>query len=152
MKPVSAAARPLGHGAMPLGRGATPDGARPSPDARDRLCGLAKQLEGVFMTQLFKAMRESVPQHGLGEASSGEQMFTSMLDEKIADQAAARMNDGVSEALVRQLARANQGRVGGDRPGAAPVPPHPAAVKPASLEPRREPMPLAPGLPRESDP
>jgi peptidoglycan hydrolase FlgJ len=92
MKPVARAAAPA------------PPVVAPAADERARLRTLARQLEGVFVAQLFKAMRESVPRGGLTDGGSGGEMFTAMLDEKVADQAAARMNDHLGEALVRQLA------------------------------------------------
>jgi Rod binding domain-containing protein len=50
-------------------------------------------------------MRESIPEGGVTERSAGEQMFTSMLDEKIAQAGASRDGRGISEALYRQLSR-----------------------------------------------
>ncbi|MBI1809965.1 MAG: chemotaxis protein chel, partial [Gemmatimonadetes bacterium] len=38
----------------------------------DRLRKTAKQLEGVFVQQLFKAMRETVPKDGVTGGGSGE--------------------------------------------------------------------------------
>ena len=77
---------------------ATPDEAR--------LRALAHQMEGVFLGQLFQAMRASVP-HGEGvlAVSPGEEMFTSLMDEKLSQEAAEKMTRGVGEALYRQLAK-----------------------------------------------
>ncbi|MBL8982503.1 MAG: flagellar biosynthesis protein FlgJ, partial [Gemmatimonadetes bacterium] len=46
----------------------------PSPDEA-RLADAVRQLEGVFVEQLFKAMRETVPTDGLTSGGAGEQMF-----------------------------------------------------------------------------
>ena len=73
-----------------------------SDDAR--LHQTARQLEGVFMEYLFKAMRETVPQDGVIESGSGESIFTGLLDQHVADAAAARQEDGLGDALYRQLA------------------------------------------------
>jgi flagellar protein FlgJ len=79
--------------------------AAPPPDAHARLRRMAHELEGVFLNQLFKAMRASVPQNGLIEAAPGQELFTSLLDERLASQAAERMKGDLGEALYRQLAR-----------------------------------------------
>jgi Rod binding domain-containing protein len=56
------------------------------------------------MQQMFKAMRETVPAGGMFDGGSGEEIFTGMLDEHIADVAASRQQNGLGEALYRQLA------------------------------------------------
>lgn len=82
----------------------TPAHAPQDPDGTGRrLRDLADQLEGLFIGQLFQAMRASVPSGGLIEQDSGQQMFNAMMDERLADVAAHRMTGGISEALYRQL-------------------------------------------------
>ena len=66
---------------------------------------LAKDLESVFLNQLFQAMRASVPESGLIESSPGQEMFTAMMDEHLAREAAHRIDSKLSEALYRQLSR-----------------------------------------------
>jgi flagellar protein FlgJ len=69
----------------------------------EKLRQLSKDLEGVFLGQLFQAMRQTVPQ---GEdADPGRETFTAMLDDTLAREAAQGMRGGVSEALYRQLSR-----------------------------------------------
>jgi peptidoglycan hydrolase FlgJ len=70
---------------------------------RAKLRKAAHQLEGVFLSHLFKAMRETVPQDG--EAPEGQAMFTSMLDDELAAKAADQLQRGLGEALYRQLSR-----------------------------------------------
>jgi flagellar protein FlgJ len=72
---------------------------------RARLRTAAHQLEGVFLSQLFKAMRNTVPNTGSGAGSEGRELFTSMLDDTLAERAAGRMTHGLGEALYRQLSR-----------------------------------------------
>lgn len=76
-------------------------------DAHDvraaRLQGTAHQLEGVFVLQMLKAMRATVPKGGIAEASNGEETFTSMLDQKIADRIPAQWKHGLTDALMKQL-------------------------------------------------
>ena len=79
-------------------------GGKPA-DAHEQLRQASRALEAVFLTQLLQAMRESIPEGGVTERSQGEQMFTTMLDEKIAQAGAGRNGRGISEALYRQLSR-----------------------------------------------
>jgi len=72
-------------------------------DEAARLRKAAAEVEGVFMQQLFKAMRATVPAGGLFDGGTGEDMFTGMLDEHVANVAAARQKHGLGEALYRQL-------------------------------------------------
>lgn len=83
-----------------LGQGPTP------PTARERLQKQAQELESVFYAQLFQAMRQTVPSEGgLLEQSTGEQMFTGMLDEQVARFAAERSDSGLAAAMTKQLGR-----------------------------------------------
>ena len=77
----------------------------PARSDRAQLRKVAHQLEAVFLNQLFQAMRASVPQSGLGGENSGGELFTSLLDEKLAGIASERMHRGVGEALYRELSR-----------------------------------------------
>ena len=70
-----------------------------------RLRKSALQLEGLFVQRLFAAMRETVPDDGLVSQGSAESTFTSMLDEKLAEQVPAQWNGShsLAEALYHQL-------------------------------------------------
>lgn len=76
----------------------------PGPE-HQRLRQAAHQLEGVFMSQLLSAMRQTVQQDGVVQTDGGQEMFTSMLDQKIADISARRSDHGVGERLYQQLSR-----------------------------------------------
>ena len=90
----------------PLAGGVAGPIAQTSTDARAALRAVAHELEGVFMAQLFAAMRASVPQGGLVEPGAGRDLFTSMLDDCLANLAAQRLRGGLGDALYRQLSRA----------------------------------------------
>ena len=75
------------------------------PDARARLREASATLEGVFLHQLFQAMRATIPEGGALTRSEGEQMFTGMLDEQLSQLTAARSTRGLGEAIYRQLSR-----------------------------------------------
>lgn len=88
-----------GPGAL---RAAAPTPPDPMTAERAKLRQAAHQLEGVFLAQLFQAMRATVPADGAGQA---EQQFQAMLDDTLAGQATLRTERGLGEALYRQLAR-----------------------------------------------
>ncbi len=67
-----------------------------------RLQQTASRLEGVFVEQLFKAMRETVPQDGAADGG-GEEIFTSLFDQELAGRAPAQWQSGLGRAIVRAL-------------------------------------------------
>jgi Rod binding domain-containing protein len=73
-----------------------------SPDAALRRT--SQQLEGVFVAQLFKVMRETVGHDGYVDGGAGEDMFTGLFDEKIAEAAPQQWHDGLAASIYRQLA------------------------------------------------
>ncbi|MFN8582728.1 MAG: rod-binding protein [Gemmatimonadaceae bacterium] len=97
-----------------IGRVGTRDATLPSNDEAG-LRRVARQLEGVFVQQIFKAMRDTVPHDGAIDGGAGEEMFTGMMDEHISSDVPAQWSHGIGEALVRQLRGALQ-------PATAPTP------------------------------
>ena len=93
----------------------TTESARPD---EQRLRAVAKQLEGVFVQQLFKAMRETVPQEGFANGGAGEEIFTGLMDETMATHVPDQWNRGIGESLYRQLRAALPPQV---NPGVAPA-------------------------------
>lgn len=85
------------------GTGSATPGVGPSPE-RARLTEAMRQLEGVFVQELFKAMRATVPDEGVASGGSAGQMFTSMLDEKLASLVPESWrHEGLESALLRQF-------------------------------------------------
>lgn len=76
----------------------------PAPDKLAKMKDVAARFEGVFVEQLFKAMRETVPQDGELSGGAGEEMFTSLLDEHVSGEAPRQWHHGVRDALVAHLA------------------------------------------------
>jgi len=70
-----------------------------------RLKKTALQLEGLFVQRLFAAMRDTVPDDGLVAQSNGESTFTSLLDEKLSEQAPTQWKGAhsLANALYHQL-------------------------------------------------
>jgi peptidoglycan hydrolase FlgJ len=71
-------------------------------EARKRLRQAASDFEGVFIAQLFREMRATVPLDE--EAGPGQELFNSMLDDTMAREMAGRTSRGLGEGLYRQLA------------------------------------------------
>jgi peptidoglycan hydrolase FlgJ len=89
-----------------------------------RLRAAARQLEGVFVQQMFKAMRDSVPGGGIVDGGAGEETFTGLLDEHLASQAAEGNGRGPGEALFLQMRAAWQASTAdGDTPAEGQVAP-----------------------------
>ena len=80
-----------------------PAGTDPRDARAAKIQNTARQLEGVFVLQMLKARRATVPKGGVIEASNGEETFTSMLDQKIADKIPAQWKHGLTDALMKQL-------------------------------------------------
>lgn len=85
--------------------GPTSVGSLPPTGVHSQLQRLARELESVFLNQLFQAMRAAVPEGGFIESSPGQQMFTAMLDEQLAREAVQRLDSKLSNMLCRQLSR-----------------------------------------------
>ena len=64
-----------------------------------------RALEGVFLSQLFRAMRATVPEGGIMESSAAEDTFVSMFDEQMAERLAQRTDGGLGDMLYEQLRR-----------------------------------------------
>jgi flagellar protein FlgJ len=74
-------------------------------DDHARLRKAAHELEGLFVAELFKAMRATVPEDGILSQAPGQDLFQGMMDDRIADLYAGRSSHGLGEALYRQLSR-----------------------------------------------
>ena len=72
---------------------------------RERLRATTQLLEGTFYQEMFKVMRASVPEGGALSGGTGQEMFESLLDQRIADAAAVRSEDGLGSALYRHFTR-----------------------------------------------
>jgi flagellar protein FlgJ len=101
--------------------------------------GAAQQFEALFLQTLLKSMRDATPQDGLMD-SEQTRMYTSMLDQQLAQSLSAR-GTGLAELMLRQL-RHN---------GAAAAPAAPAGAAAAGIE-ARAPAPVAAPRPAADPP
>jgi flagellar protein FlgJ len=87
-----------------IGLTATPPATTDTQHAK--LKKAAEQLEGMFVQQLYKAMRDTVPQQeGIVSGGAGEDIFTGLLDQHLAAETPTHWEGGLSDALYRQLSR-----------------------------------------------
>lgn len=78
----------------------------PADSSSAKLKKSAQQLEGMFVQQLYKAMRDTVPQQeGIVSGGAGEDIFTGLMDQHLAAETPKHWVGGLSDALVRQLSR-----------------------------------------------
>lgn len=64
----------------------------------------AADLQGLFVQQMYKAMRESVStEGGLVERSQGEEMFAGLMDERFAADTGTRWHRGLGDAIYRAI-------------------------------------------------
>lgn len=104
----------------PMRLAATTPNATESRDAK--LKRAAQQLEGVFVQQLYKTMRDTVPQQeGIVSGGAGEEIFTGLLDQHLAAETPRHWEGGLSDALVRQLRRGLPSDVSAAATAAAPT-------------------------------
>ncbi|MEE2787571.1 MAG: peptidoglycan DD-metalloendopeptidase family protein [Myxococcota bacterium] len=64
---------------------------------------VARQFESVFLHQVFKSMRATVPKEGLMGAGFGGEVFTDMLDQQYAEIASRSQSMGLADAIASQL-------------------------------------------------
>ena len=92
--------------------------AAPAPGTGDKneaaLRKVADQMAGVFAEQLFKAMRDTVPQgDGAFDGGSGEEMFSGLMDQHLAAETPTQWARGLTDSIVRHLRGAIAAQEGG---------------------------------------
>jgi flagellar protein FlgJ len=79
----------------------------------------------MFVQQLYKTMRDSVPKDsGIVDQSQGEELFTGLMDERLAADTGTRWHRGLGDAIYRAL----RTRAGLDETPAAPPSASPTAI------------------------
>jgi len=88
----------------------------PSGDeTRRRLSGkspveVAKEFEAVLLAQVISAMRKTVPESGVLEASANRKMLDGAFDQEVARSLAAKGGLGIAEQIVGQIERQQAAR------------------------------------------
>ena len=74
---------------------------------------LAKQFESIFVNQLMKSMRETLPKEGMLSSFSGD-MYNSMFDQEVAGEMSKGRGMGLADVLYTQLSRMNANKPDGE--------------------------------------
>ncbi|MGW8193920.1 MAG: rod-binding protein [Desulforhopalus sp.] len=64
----------------------------------------SRELETIFIMEMFKAMRKAIPEGGLFEKGIASDMYTEMLDMETAKAASRGKGLGLGEAMYNQMA------------------------------------------------
>ena len=67
-----------------------------------RLEKACADFEAIFISCMFKTMRNTIPKSGLNEFP-GKDMYTMMLDQKVSEDFAKQGGIGIRDMLMRQL-------------------------------------------------
>ena len=102
--------------------------AKQNPEQASK--AVAQQFEAVFLQMMLKSMRDATPQDGPTD-SDQTRMYTSMLDQQIAQSLSAK-GIGLADVMLRQLRR-SQPAAPSDT-SAVPLAPLPATSKPAEAK------------------
>ncbi len=78
-----------------------------------QLKALAQQFESIFMNQLMKSMRETLPKDGLLSSFSVD-MYESIFDQEVAGEMSKGKGMGLADVLYTQLSRMNADKPTGD--------------------------------------
>jgi flagellar protein FlgJ len=89
-------------------------------DDPESIKAAAREFESLFMHQLFKSMRATVPKDGMMDSGMGGEMFTDMLDQEYAKQAAEQGGIGLADIVAEQLG-AEQGPGAGNTSSRGPT-------------------------------
>ena len=87
--------------------------ARKAANGRDdtELRNACVKFEEIFLQMMYKNMKNTVPKSGLVSKGLANNVFESMLDEKLMEEASQAGGIGLADVLYRQLAK-NQGNSG----------------------------------------
>jgi len=75
----------------------------PTPTTTDRGQKTAQEFEAIFVQQMFKEMRRTIPEGGLLPKGNAEEIFTSMQDMEAARQLTTHGGIGLAEVLAAQM-------------------------------------------------
>jgi Rod binding domain-containing protein len=86
--------------------------SNPAVDSLDtmRLDRACAEFEALFIQKLFETMRASIPKSGLMDGGTAETIYTSMLDQQVAQDLALQGSLGLSARIKAQIVQRLQTR------------------------------------------
>jgi flagellar protein FlgJ len=90
---------------IPAATAATTSADRSSISNRDlqSLRKSCREFEAIYIQEMYKAMRKTVPDSGLFEKDMASELYREMLDMEMAKATAAGKGTGIGEAMYQQM-------------------------------------------------
>lgn len=79
----------------------------PKGQDREKLKQTAQQFEAIFIQQMFKEMRNTIPNDGLIPRGNADDMYTQMQDLEAAKIMAERGGIGLADLMLQELLKQN---------------------------------------------
>ncbi|MCX7749082.1 MAG: rod-binding protein [Clostridia bacterium] len=64
-----------------------------------------QEFEGIILNMMYKQMKAAIPKSDLIPSDTGKDIFSTMLDEKLMEEAAKSNRVGMADALYKQLSK-----------------------------------------------
>ena len=109
-------------------------GARDDAESRENLVRSAKEFEGVFLNQLLKAMRSTVPENEFFNSSGPTKFYQQMYDAEMSQALAdGETGMGIAGLIIQQFEKNVEAAGNGEKP-TDPVPaPLPLQISPTAI-------------------
>jgi flagellar protein FlgJ len=98
----------------PMNLSSTPESAGKGPGVKKidegelkKACG---DFESIFISQMLKEMRKSIPKSGLLDGGSQHDMYLSLFDEELSKSLAKRGGIGLGKILYQDIMKRNQNK------------------------------------------
>lgn len=62
-----------------------------------------REFEAIYVMEMYKAMRKTIPEEGLFKANRTEEMFRNMMDMELARETAKGEGMGIGKAMYEQM-------------------------------------------------
>ena len=97
---------------QPLSPSSTPEPAGQGPGAKrmdeGKLQKVCEDFESIFISQMLKEMRKSIPKSGLLDGGSQQDMYLSLFDEELSKSMAKRGGIGLGKILYQNITKQSQ--------------------------------------------
>jgi flagellar protein FlgJ len=96
----------IGHGidtTQLISQATTPAARQGTAQNPEKLKELAQEFEAIFIQQLYKEMRKTIPADGLIPRTNAQDTFIQMQDLEVARHSARQGGLGLAEMMLKQL-------------------------------------------------
>ncbi|HHW00847.1 MAG TPA: flagellar biosynthesis protein FlgJ [Clostridiaceae bacterium] len=77
----------------------------------EQLKAACKEFEGIMLSMIYKQMKSAIPKSDLIPSDAGRDIFESMLDEALMEEASNGRGVGLADVLYKQLSRNLSGQL-----------------------------------------